>query len=96
MKNYHIAEYIYNGRHFRCNVHPVLGTTYEWLEVSIEELVRPNWKFFRYRYHDTKTFFTSDYPSVDEAVKTMIARVLQREGEKDKAAKDFENFCRMA
>lgn len=95
MKSYHIAEYIYNGREFRCTVRPVTSS-YEWLEVSIEELVRPHWKFFRYRYHATRSFFTSDYPSIDEAVKTMLARTLQRENERDKAAKDFENFCRMA
>ena len=70
--------------------------SYEWLEVSIEELVRPNWKFFRYRYRDTKSFFPSDYESIDKAVKTMIAKVIQQEDERNKAAKDFENFCRMA
>lgn len=95
MKSYHIAKYIYNGREFRCTVRTVMGS-YEWLEVTIEELVRPNWKFFRYRYHDTKSFFPSDYDSIDDAVKTMIARVVQRETEQDKAEKDFENFCRMA
>lgn len=70
--------------------------SYEWLEVSIEELVRPNWKFFRYRYRDTKSFFPSDYESIDKAVITMIAKVIQQEDERNKAAKDFENFCRMA
>lgn len=95
MKNYHIAKYIYNGREFRCTVSPIMGS-YEWLEVSIEELVRPNWKFFRYRYHGTKSFFPSDYESIDEAVKTKIAKVIQEEDERNKAAKDFENFCRMA
>ena len=95
MKNCHIAKYLYNGREFRCTVSPVMGS-YEWLEVSIEELVRPNWKFFRYRYRDTKSGFPSEYEISSKAVKTRIAKVIQQQDERNKAAKDFENFCRMA
>lgn len=45
----------------------------------IYEVVRPNWKFFRTRWIDTKNFWVSDFPTIADGVLRMVERVVEKE-----------------
>jgi hypothetical protein len=45
----------------------------------IYEIVRPNWKFFRTRWLDTKTFWVDDFPTIADGVLRMVERVVEKE-----------------
>ena len=58
----------------------------------IYEVVRPNWKFFRTRIIDDKTFWVSDYETIQEGAKAMLARVLSREKELAEVRQKWADF----
>lgn len=85
------ATYCYKNREFE-----VYGRRYGevMFDVTIYEVVRPTWKIFRTKsspFVDT-WFCIDNYPSIDDAIKTLIAKRLveeEKEVERSKKVNDF-------
>lgn len=73
--------YTLDGRTFEVTTVLEAGFHGEIAHSFIYEVVRPNWKFFRTRLMDDKSFWVSDYETIQEGAKTMLALVLSREEE---------------
>ena len=73
--------YTLDGRTFEVTTVLEAGFHGEMAHSYIYEVVRPNWKFFRTRLMDDKSFWVSDYETIQEGAKTMLALVLSREEE---------------
>jgi hypothetical protein len=68
-----------NNRKFICNISSDFGGAM--CCVQIWEEVRPNWKIFRNRYCDYKTFWLSTYETLKTGVERMVERYLEGEEE---------------
>lgn len=73
--------YTLDGRTFEVTTVLEAGFHGEMAHSYIYEVVRPNWKFFRTRLMDDKSFWVSDYETIQEGAKTMLTLVLSREEE---------------
>ena len=51
----------------------------EMATVHIYEVVRPTARFFRTRWLDSKSFWISDFPTIDDGVLRMVERVVNKE-----------------
>lgn len=61
-------------------------------ETYICEIIRPNWKIFRTRYIDTKTFFIDDYETILEGEIAMLDATLQKEKEEKERCQKWAEF----
>ena len=78
--------YEYEGRTFEVKVYN--DETYCLIYISVDEVIRPNRKFFgRTRFFCDDFVFPNQYLSIDDAVKAVIAGGLRQE-EYKKLAKD--------
>lgn len=78
--------YEYEGRTFEVKVYN--DETYCLIYISVDEVIRPNRKFFgRTRFFRDDFVFPNQYLSIDDAVKAVIAGGLRQE-EYKKFAKD--------
>ena len=84
--------YIFDGRTFEVTTVLEAGFGGAMAHSFIYEVVRPNWKFFRTRMIDDKTFWVSDYETIQEGAKTMLARVLSREKELAEVRQKWADF----
>ena len=84
--------YIFDGRTFEVTTVLEAGFRGEMAHSYIYEVIRPNWKFFRTRIVDDKTFWVSDYETIQEGAKTMLARVLSREKELAEVRQKWADF----
>lgn len=85
------ATYYYENREFEVYAHQNMGVA---LDVAIYEVVRPTWKIFRSKFFplvDTY-FFIDDYPSIDDAIRTLIARKLAEEEREEECTKKVNDF----
>ena len=48
-------------------------------ETYVSEVIRPNWKIFRTRHIDAKTFLVDDYETITEGEIAMLDKILQKE-----------------
>lgn len=85
------AIYYYENREFE-----VYGRRYGEMmfEATVYEVVRPTWKIFRTKFSPfIDTWFCIDnYPSIDDGIKTLIAKQLledKLEEERTKKVNDF-------
>ena len=62
--------------------------------VHIYEVVRPNWKFFRTRWVDTKNFWVSDFPTIADGVLRMVERVIEADLADAELRKKWDEFCK--
>lgn len=81
--------YTMNNRTFDCYINP-LGKAL--IEVSVWEVVRPNWIIFRRKYMDTRSFFDTDYPSITLGVIAMIDKCIESEREEKARRAKWEEF----
>lgn len=58
----------------------------------IYEVVRPNWKFFRTRWLDTKNFWVDDFPTIADGVLRMVERVVEKEVADKELRKKWAEF----
>ena len=84
--------YTFEGRTFEVTTVLEAGFQGEMAHSFICEVVRPNWKFFRTRIIDDKTFWVSDYETIQEGAKAMLARVLSREKELAEVRQKWADF----
>ena len=84
--------YTFEGRTFEVTTVLEAGFQGEMAHSFICEVVRPNWKFFRTRIIDDKTFWVSDYETIQEGAKAMLARVLNREKELAEIRQKWSDF----
>ena len=83
--------YTMNNRTFDCYINP-LGKAL--IEVSVWEVVRPNWIIFRSKYMDTRSFFDTDYPSITLGVIAMIDKCIESEREENERRAKWAEFER--
>ena len=84
--------YTFEGRTFEVTTVLEAGFQGEMAHSFICEVVRPNWKFFRTRIIDDKTFWVSDYETIQEGAKAMLTRVLSREKELAEVRQKWADF----
>lgn len=84
--------YFFDGRTFEVTTVLEAGFNGEMAHSFIYEVVRPNARFFRTRMVDDKTFWVSDYETIQEGAKTMLARVLSREKELAEVRQKWADF----
>ena len=84
--------YTFEGRTFEVTTVLEAGFQGEMAHSFIYEVVRPTWKFFRTRIIDDKTFWVSDYETIQEGAKAMLARVLSREKELAEVRQKWADF----
>ena len=84
--------YTFEGRTFEVTTVLEAGFQGEMAHSFICEVVRPNQKFFRTRIIDDKTFWVSDYETIQEGAKAMLARVLSREKELAEIRQKWSDF----
>lgn len=84
--------YIFDGRTFEVTTVLEAGFHGEMARSFIEEVVRPNARFFRTRFIDDKLFWVNDYESISEGAKTMLAKVLDQEKEFAEVQKKWADF----
>ena len=84
--------YIFDDRTFEVTTVLETGFHGEMAHSFIYEVVRPNWKFFRTRMIDDRTFWVSDYETIQEGAKTMLAHVLSREKELAEVRQKWADF----
>ena len=61
-------------------------------ETYVSEVIRPNWKIFRTRYIDAKTFLVDDYETIAEGEIAMLDKILQKEKEDKKRNQKWQEF----
>lgn len=84
--------YHYHGRTFEVITVMCAGFHGEMAESHIYEVVRPNWKFFRTRWLDTRSFWIDTFDTIAQGEERMLQRVLTRECELNGAQKKWEEF----
>ena len=84
--------YIFDGRTFEVTTVLEAGFHGEMAHSFIYEVIRPNARFFRTRIIDDKTFWVSDFETISEGAKAMLARVLNRERELAEVQKKWADF----
>lgn len=84
--------YTFEGRTFEVTTVLEAGFHGEMAHSYIYEVVRPNWKIFRTRMLDDKTFWVSDYATIQDGAKTMLTLVLAREAELAEARQKWADF----
>lgn len=92
MKQTHIVEC--GGRTFETVTVMEAGFHGAMAVVHIYEVVRPNWKFFRTRWIDTKNFWVSDFPTIADGVLRMVERVIEADLENAELRKKWDEFCK--
>ena len=92
MKQTHIVEC--GGRTFETVTVMEAGFHGAMARVHIYEVVRPNWKFFRTRWIDTKNFWVSDFPTIADGVLRMVERVVEADLENAELRKKWDEFCK--
>lgn len=90
----------------KANIYEVEGRTFELVTVCVAglggcmaetyvyEVIRPNWKFFRTRSVDSKTFWVDEYASIKDGEMEMLARILLREKEEKERREKWEAFSK--
>ncbi len=76
------------GRTFECRAYSI-GCAM--CEVSIYEVVRPNWKIFRTKYRDTYYFSVDDFDTIKEGVEIGVEQLLKEELHAKEVAKKWES-----
>lgn len=71
--------FIVDNRTFEVITVMAAGFHGEMAECYIYEIIRPNWKIFRKRWLDTKTFWIDDFPTIEDGVKLMLEQVIENE-----------------
>lgn len=84
--------YFFDGRTFEVTTVLEAGFHGEMAHSFIYEVIRPHARFFRTRLVDDKTFWVSDYETIQEGVKTMLTRVLSREKELAEVRQKWADF----
>ena len=61
-------------------------------ETYVCEIIRPNWKIFRTRYINSKSFFTDEYETILEGEIAMLDKILQQEKEENERRQKWADF----
>ena len=59
---------------------------------SIREVVRPTWKIFRTCYCEGGSFWTGEYPTIEDGLRTMLGQYLFEEQVREGNRKKIEEF----
>ena len=86
--------YIFDGRTFEVTTVLEAGFHGEMAHSFIYEVIRPNWKFFRTRWVDTKNFWVSDFPTIADGVLRMVERVIEADLADAELRKKWDEFCK--
>lgn len=84
--------YIREGRTFEVTTVNVACFRNFMAETYVHEVIRPNWKIFRTRSIDSKTFFVDDYETILDGEIAMLERILQQEREEKERCQKWEEF----
>ena len=90
MKHKNIIER--NGRTFELVTAMEAGFHGERARVYIYEVIRPNARFFRTRWLDSKGFWISDFPTIMDGIYCMLDRLLVEEYAERQTQKKWEEF----
>ena len=81
----------YQGRQFELVVSPDYAFHGAIIDVAIFEIM-PNRRFFKKRWLDTRSTWTSAHKSIVAGAEHLLAVYLQEEARRDRERKKWENF----
>ena len=81
--------YTIGNRIFECYVNSEGGA---WASVSVWEVVRPTWIFFRTKYYDSKYFRIDKYDSIEMGVLDSLQYLLEVEYEQNQRIAKWKEF----
>lgn len=84
----------YNGERYELDAH--MGCFGCMIEVDIKRVVRPDWKIFRTTTEDTRSFFISDYETIEEGCEHCFNKFIQDYEEEISRQKKLNNFFKNA
>lgn len=74
---YKSKEIIHNDRTFLIKFRPYWEG--KMCECKLYELVRPNWKLFKYKFLDIYYFWVEEYKSIPDGLHKMLSNYISRE-----------------
>ena len=89
MKRKIITEW-YNGERYELDAH--MGCFGCMIEVNIKRVIHPNWKIFRTITEDTRSFFISEYETIEEGCKSCFEKFKKEYEMEVETQKKLEKF----
>lgn len=87
---YKSKEIIFDDRTFLVKFRPDWGG--RMCECKIYELIRPSWKFFKYKHLDNVWFMVEEYNTIDDGLKSMVINYWKREASEDMLREKWNNI----
>lgn len=79
-------------RTFEIKIIPTVGFCGTMADVSVREVIRPNWKLFRTRKIYCSSFWVYDYPDLEVAAKRMLDFALEKEEDEKALHKKWSDW----
>lgn len=87
-----IRQFSRLDRDFEIKITPTGGFHGTMADVSVREVVRPNWKFFRTREIFHSSFWVYDCPDLEVAAKRMLDFALEKEEDEKALYKKWSDW----